>query len=77
MCLCALTALNLDLLAPQASQDRGDPAATVLQAGLGTQDPRAGPESPGLSVLLDRPATVTPTRVWATMSEVRDGTLTP
>lgn len=67
---CFTRAINLDFLPPQAFQGREDPAAKVLRADLGIQDLPGGPESPDPLVLLDLPATVTRTRVWATMLEV-------
>lgn len=57
-------------LPPQGSRDREDPAAKVLQADLGIQDPPVGLESLDLLVLLDHQATVTQTHVWATTWEV-------
>lgn len=51
-------------------QGREDPAAKVLQADLGIQDPPDDPEFLDLLALLDLPAIAIQTRVWATMLEV-------
>lgn len=59
-------------LPPQGPRDREDPAAKVLQADRGIQDPPVGLESPDLLVLLDHQATATQTHVLVTTWEVHE-----
>lgn len=61
----------LILLPSQVPRDRADLAARALQGDPETQDPPVGLGSPDLLVPLVLLATVTRTRAWATMLEVR------